>query len=118
VDIQLSLVVIRVSDLEKSKCFYEAIGLRFTRERHGSGPEHYAAEIGDAVFEIYRQADSRPSTGVRLGIRVESLARAISGLEKLGAQVASPPVHGKWGLRAVVIDPDGHCVEIGQVPGT
>ncbi|WP_342753405.1 VOC family protein [Prosthecobacter debontii] len=51
--IRLNLVVVRVADLERAQKFYEGLGLQFVRHRHGQGPEHLSAEIGDAVFELY-----------------------------------------------------------------
>lgn len=110
----LNLVVIRSGDLERSKSFYEAIGLQFSKERHGSGPEHLAAQLGNLVFEIYPRGIGRETVGVRLGFEVASIDAAIFAVEKLGAEVKSPPTNGPWGQRAVVVDPDGHHVEIVQ----
>lgn len=33
--------------------FFSRMGLPFVKEKHGEGPEHYAAQVGDDVFEIY-----------------------------------------------------------------
>ena len=38
-DTKLNLVVIRAAELERSQRFYEALGLRFSHEQHGRGPE-------------------------------------------------------------------------------
>lgn len=113
----LNLVVIRSADLERSKSFYEAIGLQFSKERHGSGPDHWAAQLGNLVFEIYPRS-SRDTVGVRLGFEVGSMDAALSALQQLGAEIKAPPIDGPWGLRAVVIDPDGHHVEITQASKT
>ncbi|MCK0472476.1 hypothetical protein [Halalkalibacter sp. APA_J-10(15)] len=51
--IYINLVVISSLNIEKSVTFYEALGLIFKKEQHGNGPEHYACEIGNLVFEIY-----------------------------------------------------------------
>jgi predicted enzyme related to lactoylglutathione lyase len=110
----LNLVVIRAADLERSQRFYEALGLRFSRERHGSGPEHLAAELGGMVFEIYPRGSGPATVGVRLGFQVASVETAISAVQQLGAEVATPPAAGPWGWRAVVIDPDGLRVEVSQ----
>lgn len=47
------LLVIRVADIETTRIFFEGLGLDFVKEKHGSGPEHYAHVSGDRVFEIY-----------------------------------------------------------------
>ncbi|MBY0232484.1 MAG: hypothetical protein K2W96_24665, partial [Gemmataceae bacterium] len=69
------------------RLFYEGLGLRFVRERHGDGPEHLAATLGGAVLELYPRGDGPPSSGTRIGLRV-------------------------GGERRVVADPDGHKVEL------
>lgn len=48
----INLLVLRCADLERSRLFYELLGLRFTRHAHGSGLEHYAHEDERGVFEL------------------------------------------------------------------
>jgi lactoylglutathione lyase len=110
--VSLNLVVLRISDLDQSQQFYEALGLTFVPEQHGSGPEHLATTFDGTVFELYPADDKTATSGVRLGFRVASVHAALSALASIGAEVASPPSDGPWGLRAVVIDPDGNRVEI------
>jgi lactoylglutathione lyase len=112
--VTLKLFVVRATDMERSQRFYEALGLQFTREKHGSGPEHLAAELGDMVFEIYPRGSGPATNGVRLGFQVASVEVAVSAVQQLGAEVASPPADGAWGRRAVVVDPDGLRVEMRQ----
>jgi predicted enzyme related to lactoylglutathione lyase len=101
--------------MEQAADFYSLLGLEFTMHRHGTGPEHYAAEPGTIVFEIYpRQKESDSSAGTRIGFRVASVDEAIRELEKAGARVVSPPKDSPWGRRAVVDDPDGHRVVLIQ----
>ena len=111
---RLNLIVIRATDLARSHRFYEALGLQFTREKHGSGPEHLAGELGSVVFEIYPRGSGPATVGVRLGFQVASVEAAVSAVHQLGAEVATPPAAGPWGWRAVVVDPDGMRVEVSQ----
>jgi lactoylglutathione lyase len=109
----LNLVVIRTADSDKSARFYELLGLRFQKHRHGTGPEHLACEMGAAVFEIYSRKDESDSTSaVRLGFKVAKLDAVVAGLQEIGVTVVSPPKDSPWGRRAVVDDPDGHRVEL------
>ena len=110
--IELNLVVLRSADLVRAERFYSALGLRLAREQHGTGPEHLAAELGDAVFEIYPQGDSESTLGVRVGFRIPSVADAIAAALSAGGALITPAKNGPWGLRAVVADPDGHRVEL------
>jgi hypothetical protein len=50
---QLSLIVIRATDIEETMGFYRAIGLAFQEEQHGSGPLHYSCTLDGVVLEIY-----------------------------------------------------------------
>jgi len=109
----LSLVVIRAQDIDRLASFYETLGCRFTKHRHGNGPEHLSSTIGETVFEIY------PSNGVnestvftRLGFSVPSLGDALDKLRGLDATVLAEPADTPYGRRAVVKDFEGHKVEV------
>jgi lactoylglutathione lyase len=108
----LSLVVIRSANLERAKAFYSLLGVQLQVEKHGNGPEHLAAAIGGTVFEVYPRGNEPATTGVRLGFRVQSVESTLAALE--GVRIVSPLSAGPWGLRAVVVDPDGHRVEFVQ----
>jgi lactoylglutathione lyase len=106
--LKLNLVVIRAHDIERSASFYELIGLRFVRHRHGKGLEHYSNEENGVVFEIYpRQSEADSTVGVRLGFSVASVDAVVDNLASSG-EVHSAPKDSPWGRRAVVQDPDGH----------
>ena len=113
-DASLNLIVIRVSDLDRAQQFYEALGLRFSRERHGSGPEHLVTKSSGVVFEVYPLGKKPSTAGLRLGFRVGSVSNSFEALKQLRAHVQTPPAESPWGLRAVVVDPDGHHVEISE----
>jgi predicted enzyme related to lactoylglutathione lyase len=114
-DIALNLIVLRSPDMRRAAEFYSRLGLRFTRHQHGSGPQHFAAELGSGVFELYPQSPVGPSTlGTRIGFSVPSLDSAIAALAEFPGAIISPPKDSEWGRRAVVADPDGHRVELLQ----
>ena len=114
--IALNLVVLRSADLERAERFYSCLGMQFIRHRHGSGPEHLAAELGGCVFELYPQSmDGASTLGTRIGFRVQSLEAVIAALSDLPAATISPPQDSPWGWRTVVADPDGHRIELVQV---
>jgi predicted enzyme related to lactoylglutathione lyase len=114
-NITLNLVVLRSSDIARAMAFYTQLGLHFTRHRHGSGPEHFAAELQAGVFELYPLTPDGPSTlGTRIGFRVPSLDTAIAALTAYPGAVVSPAKDSEWGRCAVIADPDGHRVELLQ----
>ncbi|MDR3456508.1 MAG: VOC family protein [Verrucomicrobiae bacterium] len=110
---QINLVVLRSPDIERAATFYRALGLALTRHAHGTGPQHYAAEVAGMVFEIYPQtAKSLPTTGTRIGFKVEAVDEVVRRLTEIGAEVITPPADSEWGRRAAVKDLDGHTVEL------
>lgn len=109
----LSLVVLRSTDLDRAVAFYSRLGLQFTKHRHGSGLEHYSAELSGGVFELYPPNADGPSTlGTRVGFTVASVDAAILALGEFPNAVVSQAKDSEWGRRAVLADPDGHRVEL------
>lgn len=112
-NIELNLVVIRSPDMDRSVQFYKLLGLDFIKHRHGSGPEHCSCELGAVVLEIYpRQTDTDSTNSTRIGFQVLSVDTIVAELMKQRVKIISPPKDSSWGRRAVVVDPDGHCVEL------
>lgn len=108
----LNLLVIRVSDIERSRPWYEDLGFSFAREQHGSGPVHYAAEQQGFVLELYPASAKNPvSAGVRLGFMVSAFDAVVSAKASAGQVIADPAVHDGV-RRAVLVDPDGIKVEV------
>src|SRR6185436_9026353 len=101
----LNLLVIRAQDINRLASFYAALGLRFTKHRHGKGPEHLSSKIGETVFEIYPANGAEESTTfTRLGFSVPSLNNALDQLRGLDATVLVEPSETEFGRRAVVKD--------------
>lgn len=107
----LNLVVLRCRDLERSLRFYAALGLDLVEEKHGRGPVHYSSALGGVVLELY-PARGRSTADVRIGIVVHDIASALSEVRALGGVVESEDV-----TAALVVDPDGHKVELTMVQG-
>ncbi|MEU9720047.1 glyoxalase/bleomycin resistance/dioxygenase family protein [Streptomyces sp. NPDC047976] len=69
----IDLLVIYTNRLDECRDFYAGLGLALVPERHGNGPDHYAATLADGtVLELY-PATRRPETGyLRLGLPGDS----------------------------------------------
>lgn len=97
---RVTLLVLYTPRLEECRRFYTGLGLAFTAERHGRGPEHYAAVLSDgAVLELYPARPGRRTDDLRLGLAVD-------------ASTAEPPLAPGRHQR---VDPDGRTVEIDAV---
>lgn len=98
----INLTVIHSQNLEKSKKFYETLGISFLYEQHGSGKKHLSAALEGIVFEIYPSSDDVDTSAVRLGFQVPSVDKAIEDLEKIGITVLSSPRDSQWGIRLML----------------
>jgi lactoylglutathione lyase len=95
--LDLNLLVLRCSDLERAKAFYECLDLEFEKHRHGDGPEHYAVEQDGCVLELYPADVGVAGDGTGLGFAVPG-------------QIVDRP----WGRTFVIRDPDHRRVECKQ----
>lgn len=111
---RLNLLVLRSPDAKRLMDFYSRLGLIFSRHRHGAGPEHFAAEMGSGVLEIYplESPTSAKTTGVRLGFAVANVDKSYAELVAAGGTEVRHPSNSAWGRRAVVRDLAGHKVEL------
>ena len=95
--IRMTLLVLYTPRLEECRAFYAGLGLALTAERHGQGPEHYAAVLADGtVLELYPDRPGRRTDALRLGLAIEG-------------GTANPPLGTG---RHRLTDPDGRTVEI------
>ena len=116
--VTLSLLVLRAADPARTRRFYEALGLLFAEEQHGTGPVHHACVLGATVLEIYPAAASDVATrGSRLGLRVDDVRDAYRKVIGCGAGVHRTLGDSERGFLAVVIDPDGRLVELTEQSG-
>jgi len=113
-----NLLVLRSPEIHRAAAFYQALGLLFTVERHGNGPEHYTSLVDGLVFEIHPLATGQaPTTGTRIGFSVDSVDGLVPFVREVGAEIVTEPHDSEWGRRAVVKDLDGHTVELVTPPG-
>lgn len=107
-----NLVVIRVKDIQLSLKFYECLGLNFVPGKHGTGPDHFAAELNGVVFEIYQETPDNPATKIRLGFQVYSIQNIIQLVQKMGGTIVSPIKETSAGLKVVLLDPNENRLEL------
>lgn len=111
---KLGLVVLRCSDIERSRHFYEALGVSFAAEQHAAGPLHYSTTLGGTVLELY-PARTTPVTHTRLAFSVADLVAVLDLLRDSPNTIvraepnATPPF-------ALLRDPDGNHVELSMLP--
>jgi lactoylglutathione lyase len=114
----LKLLVVRASDLERSRAFYSQLGLNLRPEKHGDGPLHYSCDLAGTVLELY-PANQRPTGGLRLGLRLPSAASVLDRLLAAGFLAERPGlIERKDGPSVCLIrDPDGNVIELEMSSG-
>ena len=117
--------MVRVTDPEKSRAFYEALGFRFDRNmdivRNGElEATNYFYSIGDAedVLELTSNHDGRTyELGTAYGhiaLAVDDLASTLDALQKQGIVPERAPYRVREGgsLLCFVQDPDHYRIEL------
>lgn len=107
----LDLVVLRAQDPHRLATFYECLGTKFIDEKHGKGPEHKSAMLGETVFEIYPCGANENSSDSRVGFKVMSIAETLKRLEP---HLTSPAKLQKteYGQFVIIQDPEGNHVHL------
>jgi len=117
--------MVRITDPEKSRGFYEALGFRFERDmdivRNGElEATNYFYGIGDqkSVLELTFNHDGRTydlGTGYgHIAVSVDDLAVAFTELKRQGIEPEREPYRVREGgsLICFVQDPDGYRIEL------
>lgn len=110
--VELSLIVITSHDIEQTCKFYRAIGLDFKKEKHNSGPEHYAAPFGATVIEIYPCKKNQKPADCLFGFTVNSIGVVLEKIEAVGGRLVVGPKQEDGKLTATIEDPDGRTVHL------
>jgi lactoylglutathione lyase len=117
--------MVRITDPEKSRSFYEALGFRFERDmdivRNGElEATNYFYGIGDhqSVLELTFNHDGRTyelGTGYgHIAVSVDDLAQSLAELKDQGIEAEREPYRVREGgsLICFVQDPDGYRIEL------
>ncbi len=117
--------MVRITDPERSRTFYEALGFRFSRDmdivRDGQlEATNYFFSIGDQddVLELTFNHDGRTyelGTGYgHIAIAVEGMSETLARLKEQGIEPERPPYQVQAGgsYIAFVRDPDDYRIEL------
>ena len=117
--------MVRITDPEKSRAFYEALGFRFDRDmdivRNGEvEATNYFFSLGDdeSVLELTFNHDGRTydlGTGYgHIALAVDDLDESLAGLAGQGIEPEREPYRVREGGSRIcfVQDPDGYRIEL------
>jgi len=118
VDVLSSRVLLRPSDLERTRAFYrDVLGLAVARE---FGPHEHRGTVffaGNGLLEVSGSGPAGDRTGLALWLQVRDVAAELARLAAAGVPVLQEARTEPWGLvEARVADPDGVVVVLMQVP--
>lgn len=117
--VQINLVV---ADLERSRAFYERLGIAFrARNRHGEGPAEAWVSTNAGITVVLHSTEfaswwdetaPRPSAGgPQLDLELTSADALDAAVAVLDTSTVKQPTDMPWGQRfAIVLDPDGHRI--------
>jgi catechol 2,3-dioxygenase-like lactoylglutathione lyase family enzyme len=111
-------VNLRISDLERSGSFYDAVLAPLGWRRQSEEPSSIAWGLIKDSFVVSREGDQRPGFGhVSLPAKSIPAVKAAfeSGLANGGQAAAEPgsaPLFGNGNYAARLTDPDGYLIEI------
>lgn len=116
-DVLASRILIRPSDLERSRRFYrDTVGLAVHRE---FGPPDHPGVVfflGGGFLEVSGRSGGRPGD-LCVWLQVRDVAAEHDRLAAAGVQIARKPRLEPWGLREMWIeDPDGVPIVLVEVP--
>jgi catechol 2,3-dioxygenase-like lactoylglutathione lyase family enzyme len=127
VDQRLSLVTLGVSDLDRARRFYEALGWSTGAEEGDDVAFFQAGCMIVALWDRAKLAEDSAVTdaggwgGVTLAYNTrstEEVDRVIEEARQAGATVGREPAETFWGgYSGVFIDPNGHPWEVAHNPG-
>lgn len=113
-----SRVLLRPTDLERSRAFYrDTLGLAIYRE-FGSGPDRGTVFfLGGGFLEVSGRSETPPGPGLQLWLQVRDLTAAHAELAAKGVSILREPRREPWGLLEMwIADPDGVRICVVEVP--
>ncbi|MGH3329105.1 MAG: VOC family protein [Streptomycetales bacterium] len=113
-----SRVLLRPTDLERSRAFYrDTLGLAIFRE-FGTGSQRGTVFfLGGGFLELSGGSDAPPAPGLGLWLQVRDAAELHRELDRAGVPILRAPGREPWGLIEMwVADPDGVRICVVEVP--
>ena len=115
---RISLVTLGVTDLDRARAFYEALGWGGVQQPDG---EVCFFQAGGMVFGLWTARGGHGAPGIELAHNVRSPAevgQVLTEAERAGATIIRAAAQAEWGgTTGAFADPDGYVWEIAHNPG-
>jgi catechol 2,3-dioxygenase-like lactoylglutathione lyase family enzyme len=118
VDVLSSRILLRPSDLDRSRRFYrDLLGLAIYREFGPPDDPGLVFFLGQGLLEVSGHAAGPPGRSVMIWIQVRDVHAEHARLAAAGVPVVREPAAEPWGLTEMWIeDPDGIRIVLVEVP--
>jgi len=118
VDVLSSRILLRPSDLDRSRRFYrDLLGLAIYREFGPPDDPGLVFFLGQGLLEVAGHGAGRPGRAVMIWIQVRDVHAEHARLAAAGVPVVREPAAEPWGLTEMWIeDPDGIRIVLVEVP--
>jgi predicted enzyme related to lactoylglutathione lyase len=118
VDVLSSRILLRPSDLDRSRRFYcDVLGLAIYREFGPPDDPGMVFFLGQGLLKVSGHADGPPGRSVMIWIQVRDVRAEHARLAAAGVRVIRAPTAEPWGLTEMWIqDPDGIRIVLVEVP--
>jgi len=115
---RISLVTLGVTDLDRARAFYEALGWGGAQQPDG---EVCFFQAGGMVFGLWTALGGHGAPGIELAHNVRAPAevgQVLTEAERAGATIIRAAAQAEWGgTTGAFADPDGYVWEIAHNPG-
>jgi catechol 2,3-dioxygenase-like lactoylglutathione lyase family enzyme len=117
-DVLSSRILLRPSDLDRSRRFYrDVLGLAIYREFGPPDDPGVVFFLGPGLLEVSGHTDSRPGHSVMIWMQVRDVHAEHARLAAAGVSIMRGPATEPWGLTEMWIqDPDGIQIVLVEVP--
>ncbi len=117
-DVLSSRILLRPSDLDRSRRFYrDILGLAIYREFGHPDDPGMVFFLGPGLLEVSGRAADPPGRSVMIWIQVRDVRAEHARLAAAGVPVIREPATEPWGLTEMWIeDPDGIRIVLAEVP--
>ena len=116
--IVMTSVTVNTANIKALVHFYKTLGLPLESKQVTLGSEIYRAQMGAIELTLFgiRSKEKSLTPPIQLGFIVKDVAAIISKLSEVpNVTVMMEPTDMPDGKKAIVLDPDGHSVELIQI---
>ncbi|HZQ90522.1 MAG TPA: VOC family protein [Terriglobales bacterium] len=111
---KLGLIMVVVKDMKRSTAFYrDVLGLS-VRFESPEWTQLDAGNIGVGLHGQSQQLHSDKTNAVQFGFYVDDVQKTVADLKKKGVHVVMEPKKEDFGWLAIIADPDGYHIQLGQ----